>query len=237
MLREPAFQQDRLDLYKAQALQGLERRNDNTAGIEGREFVAPDVRDVALLDDARHEGVGRGHHARRPGGLPQAVVPPGELHLRGVGRRRRGEDRGEARAAPGRLDQPGEVRGAARSQARRDARAWRVPGRQARREPGARVDGAPGRSARQSGRGRHRDDERHPRRLRLHLAHHEPRAVRRRAGVQRRARASVSASTTRACSAPGSSPRVRRSPRPRRSSSTRSSGSARRRSRPKNSTR
>ena len=39
MLREPAFQQDRLDLFKTQALQNLERRNDNTSGIEGREFA------------------------------------------------------------------------------------------------------------------------------------------------------------------------------------------------------
>jgi predicted Zn-dependent peptidase len=38
MLRAPAFQQDRLDLFKTQTLQGLERRNDNTAGIEGREW-------------------------------------------------------------------------------------------------------------------------------------------------------------------------------------------------------
>lgn len=38
MLRQPAFQQDRFDLYKTQALQSLERRNDNTAGIESREW-------------------------------------------------------------------------------------------------------------------------------------------------------------------------------------------------------
>lgn len=38
MLRRPAFQQDRLDLYKTQVLQNLERRNDNTAGIEQREW-------------------------------------------------------------------------------------------------------------------------------------------------------------------------------------------------------
>ena len=38
MLRTPAFQQDRFDLYKTQALQNLERRNDNTAGIEAREW-------------------------------------------------------------------------------------------------------------------------------------------------------------------------------------------------------
>lgn len=38
MLRRPAFQQDRFDLYKTQALQNLERRNDNTAGIEVREW-------------------------------------------------------------------------------------------------------------------------------------------------------------------------------------------------------
>lgn len=38
MLREPRFQQDRFDLYKRQVLQGLARRNDNTAGIEAREW-------------------------------------------------------------------------------------------------------------------------------------------------------------------------------------------------------
>jgi zinc protease len=38
MLRNPAFQQDRLDLYKSQQLQGMERRNDRTDGIEGREW-------------------------------------------------------------------------------------------------------------------------------------------------------------------------------------------------------
>lgn len=39
MLRSPGFQQDRFDLYKTQTLQGLERRNDNTAGIEAREWA------------------------------------------------------------------------------------------------------------------------------------------------------------------------------------------------------
>ena len=107
MLREPAFQQDRLDLYKTQVLQGLERRNDNTAGIEGREFARLMYGDVALLDDAADQGVGGRHHARRPRGLPQAVVPPGELHLRGVRRRRaRATIDREARAAHGRLDGP-----------------------------------------------------------------------------------------------------------------------------------
>lgn len=38
MLQKPAFQPDRFDLYKRQVLQGLARRNDNTAGIEGREW-------------------------------------------------------------------------------------------------------------------------------------------------------------------------------------------------------
>lgn len=38
MLRTPAFQQDRLDLYKSQALQQIERRNDQTASIESREW-------------------------------------------------------------------------------------------------------------------------------------------------------------------------------------------------------
>ncbi len=38
MLRTPAFQEDRLKLAKSQILQGLERRNDNTTGIEAREW-------------------------------------------------------------------------------------------------------------------------------------------------------------------------------------------------------
>jgi predicted Zn-dependent peptidase len=38
MLRNPAFQQDRLDLFKSQALQQIERRNDRTDDIEAREW-------------------------------------------------------------------------------------------------------------------------------------------------------------------------------------------------------
>jgi predicted Zn-dependent peptidase len=38
MLRDPAFQQDRLDLFKSQSLQGIERRNDRTEDIEAREW-------------------------------------------------------------------------------------------------------------------------------------------------------------------------------------------------------
>lgn len=38
MLQNPAFQQDRLDLYKSQTLQQIERRNDRTDGIESREW-------------------------------------------------------------------------------------------------------------------------------------------------------------------------------------------------------
>jgi zinc protease len=38
MMRTPAFQEDRLKLAKSQILQGLERRNDNTSGIEAREW-------------------------------------------------------------------------------------------------------------------------------------------------------------------------------------------------------
>jgi zinc protease len=38
MLRNPAFEQDRLDLAKSQALQGMQRRNDSTGRIEGREW-------------------------------------------------------------------------------------------------------------------------------------------------------------------------------------------------------
>lgn len=39
MLRNPAFQQDRLDLYKSRILQNLERRNDRTNSIERREWA------------------------------------------------------------------------------------------------------------------------------------------------------------------------------------------------------
>lgn len=38
MLKNPAFQEDRLNLAKTQILQGMERRNDNTSGIENREW-------------------------------------------------------------------------------------------------------------------------------------------------------------------------------------------------------
>ncbi len=39
MLRYPRFEQDRLDLAKRQSLQQMQRRNDSTAGIEGREWA------------------------------------------------------------------------------------------------------------------------------------------------------------------------------------------------------
>jgi zinc protease len=39
MLRNPAFQQDQLDLYKSRLLQSMERRNDRTEEIEGREWT------------------------------------------------------------------------------------------------------------------------------------------------------------------------------------------------------
>lgn len=38
MLKSPGFQQDRIDLYKNQALQAMERRNDKTEGIQSREW-------------------------------------------------------------------------------------------------------------------------------------------------------------------------------------------------------
>jgi zinc protease len=38
MLQRPAFQQDRLDLYKSQQLQQIDRRNDSTDEIEAREW-------------------------------------------------------------------------------------------------------------------------------------------------------------------------------------------------------
>ncbi len=39
MLRNPAFQKDRFDLYKSRVLQNLERRNDRTNSIERREWA------------------------------------------------------------------------------------------------------------------------------------------------------------------------------------------------------
>ena len=38
MLRNPAFEEDRLELAKSQSLQGMQRRNDSTGRIEGREW-------------------------------------------------------------------------------------------------------------------------------------------------------------------------------------------------------
>lgn len=38
MLKNPAFDEERIDLAKAQALQGMKRRNDSTGSIEGREW-------------------------------------------------------------------------------------------------------------------------------------------------------------------------------------------------------
>ncbi len=38
MLKNPGFQQNRIDLYKNQVLQGMERRNDRTEAIQGREW-------------------------------------------------------------------------------------------------------------------------------------------------------------------------------------------------------
>jgi len=38
MLREPRFDAERMNLAKSQSLQGMERRNDSTTGIEGREW-------------------------------------------------------------------------------------------------------------------------------------------------------------------------------------------------------
>ena len=39
MLKNPAFQQDRLDLHQSRVLQNLERRNDRTSSIERREWA------------------------------------------------------------------------------------------------------------------------------------------------------------------------------------------------------
>jgi len=39
MLRNPGFQQSRIDLYKNQVLQGMERRNDRTDSIQSREWA------------------------------------------------------------------------------------------------------------------------------------------------------------------------------------------------------
>ena len=39
MLKNPAFQQDRLDLHQSRVLQNLERRNDRTVSIERREWA------------------------------------------------------------------------------------------------------------------------------------------------------------------------------------------------------
>ncbi len=66
MLRNPAFQQDRLELFKSQQLQGIERRNDRTEEIEGQGMEQAYPRRKTFYECSQYEGLHRIHYTGRP---------------------------------------------------------------------------------------------------------------------------------------------------------------------------
>ena len=105
MLRNPAFQQDRLDLYKSQQLQEIERRNDRTEEIEAREWnrlLRGDKHFTSVFSTkASIESIDTG----RPDRLSQNVLPAGPFCLCRFGRFQDGGDEGEAGEGDGRVEQ------------------------------------------------------------------------------------------------------------------------------------
>ncbi|MFW6198287.1 MAG: M16 family metallopeptidase [Acidobacteriota bacterium] len=92
MLREPRFQEDRLELAKSQRLQQMERRNDSTASIEGREWsrlvYGPDHFSTVAATESDIEAITREdliafhEFAFHPGNFVLAVsgdVTPGDI--------------------------------------------------------------------------------------------------------------------------------------------------------------
>ncbi len=229
----PVFDQEVLDRYRGDVLSEMEQRNASTSDIESREWQFLMYGDHPCTTPYRRtEAVGQIDHARGPGRLPQEVLLPEELHLRGL---RRLQDQGDPRQA----------RQHARRLARSGARACpaipdQIPDPEARRlhdqEGGRQPVAHPRRThRRQAGHPRPvrpHGDERHPRRRRVHLAHRPPGAFRRGSGLQRRQRLRAPGALSRAPSGPGSRPSTRRRPSAPGSSSTRSSASA-----PRNATR
>ena len=93
MLKQPRFQEDRLRLAKEQALQEMKKRNDDAEDIEQREWNVLLYGEQHFSNRFATAASIRVHHARRPRGLPPALLPPRE-HDRGRLRRllARGDD-------------------------------------------------------------------------------------------------------------------------------------------------
>ena len=210
MLREPRFQEDRLALAKEQALQEMKKRNDDAADIERARVERAALRREALHQPLHHRGLGQGDHARRPG-APSTGSTSIPANMVAGGRRARSRGPTMLREAGGRLRRLAEHRARrcrpppggdrhrrarASTASRRTCNQGRVSHRPARGE------------ARQPRRLRARGDERDPGRQRVHLAHHARPSARTRGSPTRRAPACASACTTRAPSAPSSSPRA-----------------------------
>ncbi len=71
VLTKPRFQEDRFIKAKDDLIQGMKTRNDNTAGIEGREWNRLIYGDDLLPQPAPDPGFGRCDHGRsRPGASP-----------------------------------------------------------------------------------------------------------------------------------------------------------------------
>ena len=82
MLKNPRFQEDRIKLAKSQLLQNMERRNDNTAGIEDREWNRLIYGAEPLFDEAGNESLNRRHYTRGPAGVSPEVLSTRWIHLR-----------------------------------------------------------------------------------------------------------------------------------------------------------
>ena len=85
MLGHPRFDPGRLDLAKSQALQQMQRRNDRTSAIEGREWEPADAWGCTFHDVIANPSVDRRDHPRRSRGVPSALLSPRRVHLRRVG--------------------------------------------------------------------------------------------------------------------------------------------------------
>ena len=81
MLRTPGFQQDRIDLYKNQIIQAMERRNDQTEEIQSREWARLMRGDNHFSTASGYEVFRRFNYSSGPAGFPQAVLPSGELSI------------------------------------------------------------------------------------------------------------------------------------------------------------
>ena len=85
MLRHPRFDPGRLDLAKSQTLQQMQRRNDRTSGIEGREWGRLMRGDAHFTTSSRTQASIDAITPRRSRGVPSALLSPRRVHLRRVG--------------------------------------------------------------------------------------------------------------------------------------------------------